>query len=795
MKGNSIRLQDVYPIMEFNDECIISKCADITIAYKLQFPPLYSLSEDDSNFMRDLFSRAFNCFSAGTIILKQDIYFKTSYKPQDSNWCFLIKSYEDHFAGREYLKHCCILYFTLPHKNRRDISSLQSILCRKNILMGKSNEETLQVFLQEVEQAVNILSSDSRLISLKKMDSQQLQELTDQYLSFTSTPVEYDFDYTATPSAISIANRQISNLSISSLEDLPLQFEENVPNRTLSTDSTTLHSSILSRIGYNIPTNHVVNQYIKILDNDKYINSLKHRSRFLRSFSTLSSDNALNHEMIEEYIEQTALTKGKTIQSSIQILVEETQHIKDIITALGSEGIKVRLNSYNTPAIYWAGIPGNAADLGKEEYFSMPLANAVALSSLESSDRGIEGGSFAISDRLTHIPLALDMSAIAMDKGLITNYNIFTLGPSGSGKSFLTNEYLTQSYYKDDAHCVVIDQGNSYFPLCQIIQEESGGEDGIYYDADKYPFSFNPFLNATSQEDKTFLLSLIYCIWKKETSTAAEDSLLSDAINQYLDKENKSMDGFRSFLAKEWIPTNQTEIKDTAFAATDLLTALKQFCGRGKYSKLLNNKENIDLTTKRFILFEIDNISSDKTLFPIVTLLITKLFADKMKRVPQRKIMLIEEAWRAIASPQMEGWIQWLWKTARKHNAQAMVVTQEVEDIISSAVVKNAIINNSAIRILLDQRTLKDRYDDIASILALNNHDKNLIFSINKDLNHKYRYREAYISIGSHKGIYALETSRQAYWAYTTKRSEQIQLQQQVANNNSYIDAIISLTS
>ena len=797
-KIRKVEYRDLYPILEITDECIISKSGDICMAYELSLPAKNSLSSDEYAEMRQLLVRALGTLPTGTIILKQDIYFTSSYVSTNEVPGYLTKCYGEHFSGRQYLRHTALLQFTLLHRNRQDISALGSILTRGNCLLNKMQEDRMYSFANSVEQAVNMLSSDKRLMQLRKLSPAEIDAASTKIINFSGNEQHMLQDIQLMPDRVKISDREIYNLSVTSLKDMPYNFEENVIDRVLSTDTTRLYSSILAQAGYNIHSNHIINHYIKIVDTGKALQQLETKARFLRSMSGLSAENESNWEHISEYMGECAESNLQTVKFSVQLLVEGSKDINNIVTALLRHGIHLRQNGYNCPVPYWASIPGNSADLPDEEYMTQSLPVATALASLETAASGIDGGTFLITDRTTHIPVAIDMATVAQEKGLITNYNIFTLGPSGSGKSFLTNEYITQAYYRDQAHCVLIDQGNSYFSLCRIIREETNNEDGIYFNADDYPFSFNPFLNANTEEDKTFLLSLIYCIWKKKSPSAAEDALLYEAIEMYLAEGEwcaHTMEDFRNWLRDTYAVRKADDITACGFAINDLLISLRPFCLGGKYGTLLNNKQNINLTTKRFVLFEIDNIANNEVLFPIVTLLITKLFADKMKAVKDRKIMLIEEAWKAISSPEMEGWIQWLWKTARKHNAQAMVVTQEVEDIISSPVVKQAIINNSAIRILLDQKSLKDKYDDIAAILALNEQDKNLIFSINRDLSRQYKYREAYIAIGSERYIYALETSPQAYWAYTTTRSEQARLREEADRcGGSYIQAINNLT-
>ena len=67
-----------------------------------------------------------------------------------------------------------------------------------------------------------------------------------------------------------------------------------------------------------------------------------------------------------------------------------------------------------------------------------------------------------------------------------------------------------------------------------------------------------------------------------------------------------------------------------------------------------------------------------------------------------RKQLIVEEAWKALSSANMADYLRYMYKTVRKYFGEAIVVTQEVDDIISSPVVKESIINNSDCKILLD---------------------------------------------------------------------------------------------
>ena len=212
----------------------------------------------------------------------------------------------------------------------------------------------------------------------------------------------------------------------------------------------------------------------------------------------------------------------------------------------------------------------------------------------------------------------------------------------------------------------------------------------------------------------------------------------------------------------------------------NFLNVLVPYYKGGEFVFLLYSKEQIDLLSKRFIVFELDNIKDHKILFPIVTIIIMEVFINKMRRLPGiRKLILIEEAWKAIAKEGMSEYIKYLFKTVRKYFGEAIVVTQEVDDIISSDIVKESIINNSDCKILLDQRKYMNKFDSIQKLLGLSEKEKSLILSINLSNHPKRKYKEVWIGLGgSHSAVYATEVSLEEYYTYTTEESEKLELLQ-----------------
>lgn len=244
-------------------------------------------------------------------------------------------------------------------------------------------------------------------------------------------------------------------------------------------------------------------------------------------------------------------------------------------------------------------------------------------------------------------------------------------------------------------------------------------------------------------------------------------------------------------FALERIP-QITSLEKINFDIRDFAAILKQFYRGGELEMTLNSDLNVNLFDERFIVFEIDKIKDDPVLFPIVVLIIMDVFLQKMRIKKGRKALIIEEAWKAIASPTMAEYIKYLYKTVRKFHGIAGVVTQELNDVIDSPIVKEAIINNSDVKILLDQTKFKDRYEDIAAILGLTPIQRQQIFTINALNNHDNRnyFKEVWICRGQHSDVYGVEEPPECYWAYTTERAEKEALKIYLRHYGTMQDAI-----
>ena len=495
---------------------------------------------------------------------------------------------------------------------------------------------------------------------------------------------------------------------------------------------------------------------------------------------------------------------------NVMAWAESEAELKRIRNDVGSQlalmGCTPHYNTVDVPVLFWAAIPGNEADFPAEESFYTFLDQALCLFNEETNYRSsLSPFGIKMSDRLSGIPIHLDISDLPMKRGTITNRNKFILGPSGSGKSYLTN-HLVRQYWEQGSHILLVDTGNSYQGLCSLIHAKTKGRDGVYFTyTEEAPIAFNPFYvedGVYDVEKRESLKTLLLTLWKRESEepTRSEEVALSNAVNLYLSKLRAdrsivpSFDTFYEFVETDYRRLlEQKRVREKDFDLENFLNVLEPYYRGGEYDYLLNSDKQMDLLDKRFIVFELDNISSNRTLLPVVTLIIMETFISKMRRLKGvRKMILIEECWKALTSANMSAYIRYLYKTVRKYFGEAVVVTQEVDDIISSPIVKESIINNADCKILLDQRKYLSKFDGIQRLLGLTDKERAQILSINLSNDPKRRYKEVWIGLGGvQSAVYATETSVEEYLTYTTEESEKMKVMELTEKLGGDIEAAI----
>lgn len=814
--------QDIYFTVEETDGIgvLYTKTGEYSAVLKIE-NPVQKYSADINGFydFTHLFSSLALTLGEGYAIHKQDIFVRKRFEQEtEGNREFLSESYFRYFKGRPYTDSLCYLTITQEAKKSR--------------LFSFDNRKWRD-FLVKVRKVHDQLRDSG--VQARFLNKTEASEYVDRYfaMNFKDRKVSMS-NFKADEETVSMGDKRCKVYSLVDVDcaTLPSLIR---PYTNIEVNNAEMPVDLVSVLD-NIPNAEtVVYNQIVFLPNQKRELSLLDKKKN-RHASIPNPGNKMAVDDIKRVQEVIARESRQLVYTHFNLVVgvpagtdlqKCTNHLEN---AFGRMGIHISKRAYNQLELFVSSFPGNCYSLSEEYDRFLTLSDAAMC--LMYKERVLHSEDTPLKIYYTDrqgVPVAIDITGKEGKQKMTDNSNFFCLGPSGSGKSFHMNSVVRQ-LHEQGTDVVMVDTGNSYEGLCEYL----GGK-YISYTEEK-PITMNPFRIRREEmnvEKTGFLKNLVLLIWKgaQGTVTQTEDRLVEHVITDYYDAYFNGFEGFtprqredlRQSLfidernSKEHEKESEQEravriegiinkiesrrkklkVKELSFNSfyeysvqrlpdiceenriTDIELAtyrymMKDFYRGGNHEKTLNENMDSSLFDETFVVFEIDSIKDDPLLFPLVTLIIMDVFLQKMRIKKNRKVLVIEEAWKAIASPLMAEYIKFMYKTARKFWASVGVVTQEIQDIIGSEIVKEAIINNSDVVMLLDQSKFKERFDTIKAILGLTDVDCKKIFTINRLENKEGRsfFREVFIRRGTTSGVYGVEEPRECYMTYTTERSE-----------------------
>lgn len=762
--------QDIYFTVEEVDGMgiLYTKTGEYSAVIKMENPvQKYSANIDAYYEYTNLFSSIVLTLGEGYAIHKQDVFCKKKFIDETgNNHEYLSDSYFKYFTGREYTDTFTYLVITQE--------------CKKSKLLSYDSRKwkDFLVKVRKVQDQLKDANIKANFLNKKEaslyVDRYFAMNFSDKTVSMTGFMVDDE--------TISMGERRCKMYSLVDVDSINLPSLIR-PFTNIEVNNTSMPVDLVSAID-SIPeaTTVIYNQIIFIPGQKKELGILDKKKN--RHASIPNPTNQMAVEDIKRVQEVIARESKQLVYTHYNLAVVTdsktdiqkcTNYIENAFSRLG---IHISKRAYNQLELFVNSFPGNCYNMNPDYDRFLTLSDAAACFMYKERIQHSEDSPLKIyyTDR-QGVPVAIDISGKEGKEKITDNSNFFCLGPSGSGKSFHMNSVVRQMW-EQNTDVVMVDTGNSYEGLCEYV----GGKYISY--TEEHPITMNPFRIKREEynvEKIGFLKNLIMLIWKGSdgTITKTEDKLIEQTITEYYENyfngkiKSLSFNTFYEFSV-ETIPRicRDNNLTGIDIASFDFL--MKGFYKGGNYELTLNEDLDTTLFDETFIVFEIDSIKDNPLLFPIVTLIIMDLFIQKMRIKKNRKVLVIEEAWKAIASPMMAEYIKYLYKTARKFWASVGVVTQEIQDIIGSPIVKEAIINNSDVVMLLDQSKFKERFDDIQSILGLTEVDCKKIFTINRLDNKEGRsyFREVFIRRGQVGAVYGVEEPHECYMTYTTERAE-----------------------
>ena len=814
--------QDIYFSVEDADGIgvIYTKTGEYSAVLKVENPVQKYCGNIDAYYeFTQLFTAIAQTLGEGYALHKQDIFVKKSFEGMNGEEReFLSSSYFRYFNGRLYTDSEC--YLTITQESKK--SSLFSYDSKK-----------WRDFLVKIRKVHDQLRDAG--VQIKFLGKQEVSDYADRYfaMNFRDKVVSMT-NFKVDDECISMGDKRCKVYSLVDVDSVSLPSVIR-PYMNVEVNNSSMPMDLVSAVS-SIPNAEAVvyNQMIFIPNQKRELALLDKKKN--RHASMPNPGNQMAVEDIKRVQEVVARESKQLVYTHYNLVVaisaktdihKCTNHLENSFSRMG---IHISKRAYNQLELFVNSFPGNCYGMNPEYDRFLTLGDAATC--LMYKERILHSEKTPLKIYYTDrqgVPIAIDITGKEGAEKLTDNSNFFCLGPSGSGKSFHMNSVVRQ-LHEQGTDVVMVDTGNSYEGLCEYV----GGKYISY--TEERPITMNPF-RINRQElnvEKTgFLKNLVLLIWKgsQGTVTKTEDRLIEQVITEYYDTYFNKFNGFtppqredlrKSLLIDERnkggnhseneaelnariekvineIERRRKELKveslsfntfyefsvqripdicnENCILGIDFSTyryMMKDFYRGGNHEKTLNENMDSSLFDETFIVFEIDSIKDDPLLFPLVTLIIMDVFLQKMRIKKNRKVLVIEEAWKAIASPLMAEYIKFMYKTARKFWASVGVVTQEIQDIIGSEIVKEAIINNSDVVMLLDQSKFRERFDTIKAILGLTDVDCKKIFTINRLENKDGRsfFREVFIRRGTTSGVYGVEEPHECYMTYTTERAE-----------------------
>ena len=763
--------QDIYFSVEDVDGIgvLYTKTGEYSAILKIENPvQKYSANIDNYYEFTNLLTALAQTLGEGYAIHKQDVFIKKQFHDEtNDNHEFLSESYFRYFTGRTYTDVQTYLIITQENK-KSHLFSFDSKKWRDFLVKIRKVKDQLK------DSGVDSAYLDGAT-ARNYVDRYFSMNFTDKIVSMTNFKVDDE--------CISMGNKRCKVYSLVDVDciNLPSVIR---PYTNIEVNNTSMPVDLVSIVD-NIPLAETViyNQMIFMPNQKRELSLLDKKKN--RHASMPNPSNLIAVEDIKKVQDVIARENKQLVYAHFNIVVSLpidediqkcTNHLEN---SFGRMGIHISKRAYNQLELFVNSFPGNCYGMNPDYDRFLTLSDAATCLMYKEHIQHSEDTPLKVyyTDR-QGVPVAIDISGKEGKNKITDNSNFFILGPSGSGKSFFTNSMVRQ-LWEQNTDIVLVDTGNSYEGLCDYVNGKY-----ISY-TEEHPITMNPF--AINREELNiekigFLKNLIMLIWKGTNGkiTKTEDHLIEDVITEYYDAHFRlgkvkelSFNTFYEYSTKR-IPEI---VRDNNLEGIDLATynyLLKDFYKGGNHELTLNENLDTALFDETFIVFEIDSIKDDPLLFPLVTLIIMDVFIQKMRIKKNRKVLVIEEAWKAIASPMMAEYIKYLYKTARKFWASVGVVTQEIQDIVGSPIVKEAIINNSDVIMLLDQSKFKERFDEIKAILGLTEVDCRKIFTINRLENKEGRsfFREVFIRRGQNAAVFGVEEPHECYMTYTTERAE-----------------------
>lgn len=797
-------MSDILPYLGYEEGALVMKDGRICFFYEVDGVEYENWDKKQYVEMVETFESSFREMPIFTTLEKTDIYWEVPNQLQPANDSYLETKRCDHFNKRSSLKHKSYISLTFANEKASRPTPNSTVLARKGKnLPAKLLNDINNRIVQATAKANEFIALVGEIpgVEFRRLEKDEITTLVCQYLNLDFENTEHDIhnEVINSNSHLQIGNKLLNVLSIDG------QGDELYPYGERRYGDKNFTNPYAISVHFPLQTPHIVITSMTKMDMETSLKPFKQEvliNKQLSGNSPMAKKGSERALMVEASIDQVRKRKDGFVDFSMSVIVfsEDNKKLQEGIekTQRAIKGINqanYRLESWDIQNLYFAGLPGNSWENVRP--IKMPTTNALPFFHYMKPYVSDTKGEL-LTDR-QGVPTRVDLNHSDIDV-----MNRIIVGPSGSGKSFTTGVFISTAHERNEIQ-VIIDKGGSY----QSLVKSLGGE---YFEHSKErPLRFNPFDTdkdeegnfILSDEKLTTLITFITVLWKSKGDgqflEKAENTFLLiwlRAYYQHVNEQKKKplLKGFVDFVKdydkkkKNGPEKDEEYIKQVQFFDINHFATVLHPFTEGQYAAIFNNEDAMDLSNHRLICFDVDNIQRDKTLYPVVTMLIIELIFSHIAKFPvERKHVYLDEAW-SFFTGEMGEFIQVMYRTIRKFNGDCSVITQGAQDILDSEL-SNALIQNSQVFIILDH---KGKSTDALTKIGLEPFHVEKIKSIRKNwvINSKEGIkggREIFIKRQDLSfNIYAIEVPIEQYCILTTKKEEKahfIGLQEKYALN------------
>ena len=797
---NKINLSSYKPIADIQDNIIFANNGNVVLCYEGNLPEIYSLSEKDFEDMHGAWFQALKSLSVGTVVHKQDIYLKKSYSSEQlANSTFLEKATHDHFKGRGYMEHRCLLFFILTKNkalnNPKYVNPFRKI--SKSII--RELDDSVQRFIGSVSDSVSFINN-SRKMEFLPLEAKGIEQLTNGY--FNGFNEGFDTDILLDKKSVNIGENYFDALAINSELCFGESVQSSKTNEKFTSDDFVFHQGFIDGLGLTLNENHIVNQILYLDDKQKWRKLLDKKVEELNKSSNFGSQNKVVLGKIQHILDQiNADDNARIIRGHLNIVYwdREARNLDRIASKIKTEFKELDIIPYYPRGEERKSYILNSyccfsSNFSNNDLYVTDLKHALCLF-INNTNYKSDATGIIFNDREHNIPVLKDVWDEHKKRIKARNFAIFA--PTGEGKSFLANNILRQ-YFESGVRLVIIDLGGSYTKFAKLYPEkytvlryESGKNLGIN------PFYISDTIDLTPERLEDLSVFLFELFASDLKVTKAQSVSVKKILRHYYDStaENHSLDDFYHFIERKQNELlDHLKIHPDYFNVTNFLHVMSEYVGDGLYSFLFEVSEDqtYKIEDKRLIVFELDEVKDNKEILSVMLKLIKSAIQRTIwKNKAEKGIILFDEFAKQLKFENVLESVEFYYQAIRKQNGAIGIILQSINQLPNNSTSASILENTQVIYSLNNEKG----YAELVKRLNLSSHDLNQLKSIKNNLSGPRKYTEMFIKIGKESNIFRLEVPKEVYAAYLTDGRENDEIMMLYAQHRDMEKAIKEYSS